>query len=215
MTQNTRDISVRVELYEHAILTRHALKQGDTTRLIMDVRRGGEPYDLNGLGLLLNVKRADELVYIQTGGYTLDGNVATWALESPIVAEPGQIELETVLTDSGGDVISSFVFRLNIEPRLLSGDEDIAPEEQDEIINAARAAALSVTQAREARDAAALSEENAAASTDRAEQVATANGYAAMEIGEDGCLYLIRTDNIVDLVDFSINDAGELEVVVS
>lgn len=353
--QNTRDIRCRVELYDTTTITPSQLKQGDTTRLTIDVFKGGEPYGLDGLGLLLNVKRGDELVYIQTGSYTIDGNAVTWVLENPIVAEPGRIELEAVLTAESGEVVSSFVFRLNVEPRLLRGDEDIAPDDQNEIIDAARDAAMSVAQAREAAQSAAQSETNAgnsataaadsersatdsafnantaaqgaaaseaaakqsqesaaqsaasaqtdaqsaqtaqkAAETakadaeasatkaktdaDRAENAASAAkddaqsaqlaansantsatnarsseqsaaksasaaaqseanaaaseksaaesaqraqdtvdnaGFAAMEIGEDGWLYLIRTDNIVDLIDFSINNNGVLEAIVS
>lgn len=80
--------------------------------------------------------------------------------------------------------------------------------------NSAAAAAVSEENAQNSAKAAAKSETNAAVSADRAEQVAVANGYAVFEMGEDGCLYYGRTDNIVDLVDFVLNDAGELEVIV-
>lgn len=175
---NTRDINIRVELYERAVPARHELKQGDTTRLIVDVRRSGEPYDLAGLGLLLNIKRHDELVYLQTTGYELAGNVATLTLEPPIVAEPGDIELELVLTNADGEVLSSFVFRLTVAARLLAGDEDIAPEVQQQIIDAANAAALSVTQAREARDAAETAAFDAKASEEAAAKSAAASAQS-------------------------------------
>lgn len=59
------------------------------------------------------------------------------------------------------------------------------------------------------------SAERAEQSADRAEQVAVANGYAAFEIQDDGCLYLSRTANIADRVDFRLTDSGNLEVIVN
>lgn len=247
MATNTRDIRCRVELYDTTTITPSQLKEGDTTRLTIDVFKGGEPYGLDGLGLMLNVKRGDELVYIQTGSYTVDGNAVTWVLENPIVAEPGRIELEAVLTAESGEVVSSFVFRLNVEPRLLRGDEDIAPEDKSEIIDAARNAAASAAQANQSREAAAQSEANAedsaeaaansaqsaaksasaavqsetnaaaserfaAQSAELAGQVATANGYVILYIGDDGCLYQRRTSNLVDKLTFWLDEKGFLWV---
>lgn len=57
--------------------------------------------------------------------------------------------------------------------------------------------------------------DNARYYADKAEQVATMNGYVDLDIGEDGHLYLSRTDNIVDSVDFELNENGELEVMLS
>lgn len=59
------------------------------------------------------------------------------------------------------------------------------------------------------------SAERAEIAADRAEQVAVANGYAAFEIQSDGCLYLSRTANIADRVDFRLTEAGDLEVIVN
>ncbi len=63
---------------------------------------------------------------------------------------------------------------------------------------------------------AASSASSAAKSADRAEQVAVANGYIEFELdNEDGILYLVRTDNIVDEIDFELNEnTGELEVII-
>lgn len=77
------------------------------------------------------------------------------------------------------------------------------------------AAALSETNTAEHAKSAAQSAEDAEQSADRAEQAATANGYAAFEIQSDGCLYLSRTANIADRVDFRLTDAGNLEVIVN
>ena len=58
--------------------------------------------------------------------------------------------------------------------------------------------------------------ESAAQSAERAEQAAVANGYMEFELSnEDGILYLVRTDNIVDDVDFELDEnTGELEVII-
>ena len=60
------------------------------------------------------------------------------------------------------------------------------------------------------------SAERAEIAADRAEQVAVANGYMEFELdNEDGILYLYRTDNIVDEIDFELDEeTGELEVII-
>lgn len=54
----------------------------------------------------------------------------------------------------------------------------------------------------------------AAETLQQAQQLAAQCGYAQLEVGEDGCLYLSRTDNIADSLNFALNDAGELEVML-
>lgn len=54
----------------------------------------------------------------------------------------------------------------------------------------------------------------AAETLKQAQQLAEQCGYAQLEVGEDGCLYLSRTDNIVDNLNFTLNEAGELEVLM-
>lgn len=77
-------------------------------------------------------------------------------------------------------------------------------------------AAQSAANAKTSETNAAESAEAAAQSADRAEQVAVANGYMEFELeNEDGILYLVRTDNIVDEVDFELNEeTGLLEVII-
>lgn len=57
--------------------------------------------------------------------------------------------------------------------------------------------------------------DNAKYYADQAKQVATQNGFCRMEIREDGHLYLSRTENIVQSLDFKINDKGRLGVMMS
>lgn len=57
--------------------------------------------------------------------------------------------------------------------------------------------------------------DNARYYSEQAKQVATKNGFCYLEIGEDGCLYLTRTENIIDSVNFTLNDDGVLEVEMS
>lgn len=47
-----------------------------------------------------------------------------------------------------------------------------------------------------------------------AEQVATDNGYASLWIDNDGVLYLARTSNIEDRLDFALTHDGELEAII-
>lgn len=44
--------------------------------------------------------------------------------------------------------------------------------------------------------------DNARYYSEQAKQVATKNGFCYLEIGEDGCLYLTRTENIIDSVNY-------------
>ena len=48
----------------------------------------------------------------------------------------------------------------------------------------------------------------------KAQQVAVNNGYAAMWVDGDGELYLARTSNIVDNLDFRLTNDGELEALI-
>ena len=57
--------------------------------------------------------------------------------------------------------------------------------------------------------------EQAKESAEHADQVATKNGFASMEIEEDGNLYLTKTTNIADTMNFELNENGELEVIIN
>ena len=58
-------------------------------------------------------------------------------------------------------------------------------------------------------------ENNAEYYADQTKQVATQNGFCRMEIREDGHLYLSRTENIGQSLNFKINDKGRLGVMMS
>ena len=49
---------------------------------------------------------------------------------------------------------------------------------------------------------------------EQARQAALSNGYAAFDVDEDGIAWLTRTNNVVEKLDFSISDEGELEVII-
>ncbi len=57
--------------------------------------------------------------------------------------------------------------------------------------------------------------DNAKYYMEAAKQVATKNGFMHLEIEDDGNLYLTRTENIVDNVDFELNAKGELEAILT
>lgn len=58
-------------------------------------------------------------------------------------------------------------------------------------------------------------QDNAKYYMEAAKQVATKNGFMHLEIEDDGNLYLTRTENIVDNVDFELNAKGELEAILT
>ena len=69
-----------------------------------------------------------------------------------------------------------------------------------------------VDEVQDDREAANKAAQDAAASADRAEQAANANGYAGMAIDASGHLKLTRTANLAEKLDFSIVDDKNLEV---
>ena len=56
--------------------------------------------------------------------------------------------------------------------------------------------------------------DNAMYYSEAAKQAATKNGFCHMEIDENGHLILERTENIVDSLDFRLNEKGHLEVMM-
>lgn len=210
---NVRLLTISCDLIYGTPPASRSLKQGDTTQLAIDVFKGSEPYSLDTLIPTLNVKRADELIYIQTGSYEINGNCLTYDLEPRIVAESGRLSLEIVLANHGGDIVSSFVFTLNIEPRLFNGSEDVAPDDADEIIDAARAAAKSATEAMghsvsasesaaratgsadDAR-ASALSAANSASSADTSATAAAASADAAESNATNAAVSAERAERV-------------------
>lgn len=94
--------------------------------------------------------------------------------------------------------------------------EKSAQDAETGAVQAAQDAETSASAAKSSETNAAASEKNAADSAERAEQVAVANGYIEFELdNEDGILYLHRTDNIADEIDFELDEeTGELEVII-
>lgn len=89
-----------------------------------------------------------------------------------------------------------------------------AAESAAESAASAGSASASATAADTSATAAQTAETNAEGWAELAQQVATDNGYAQMYIDDDGTLYLARTTNIVDKLDFDLTSDGELEVLI-
>lgn len=144
MATNTRDIRCHVELYDTVTIVHAPLKQGDTTRLILEIYRDGEPYEIRGgITLSLTAVRPDGKAIIQNTGYVVVSNVATVDLESEIMALSGRLHIEVALVDAlSGHLLSSFSFARNVEPNLISR-ETVNADEADRIteivINSTRA----------------------------------------------------------------------------
>lgn len=71
-----------------------------------------------------------------------------------------------------------------------------------------------VDEVQDDREAANKAAQDAAASADRAEQAANSNGYAAMEIDEEGHLIVYRTNSLEDKLSFAIVGDTNLEVTI-
>lgn len=89
-----------------------------------------------------------------------------------------------------------------------------AAESAEASAASAISASTSATAANASAMAAQTAETNAEEWAELAQQVATDNGYAQMYIDDDGTLYLARTTNIVDKLDFDLTSDGELEVLI-
>lgn len=91
--------------------------------------------------------------------------------------------------------------------------ETNAESNKNEAVKSATEAKLSASLADQSKKNAAFSASSAAVSAERAEQVAVANGYAEFYM-KNGRIYLVRTENIVDKVDFELRD-GRMVVKIS
>lgn len=210
--ENIRDLQIQVDLLYGALPVSRNLKQGDTTRLTLTVFRGGKSYPLESLTPILNAKRADKLIYIQTSDYDVNDNSITYNLAPQIVAEPGRLQLEIELNDADGNIISSFTIGITVEPRLFNGEEDVAPDDQNEIIDAAREAALSVAQARDAAQTAVDARDTAVQTINTSRDNAVANVNKAADkrieeinaVGVDGT---VRFDEAQELTDVQMTQA--------
>ena len=210
--KNIRDLQIQVDLLYGALPVSRNLKQGDTTRLTLTVFRGGKSYPLESLTPILNAKRADKLIYIQTSDYDVNDNSITYNLAPQIVAEPGRLQLEIELDDADGNIISSFTFGITVEPRLFNGEEDVAPDDQNEIIDAAREAALSVAQARDAAQTAVDARDTAVQTinTLRDNAVADVNEAADKRVDEINAMGVngtVRFDEAQRLTDAQMTQA--------
>ena len=131
---------------------------------------------------------------------TMEGNVAMWTLQSTDTSTPGYGWVEVRCNcPVGSQQLISISGRTHLYPSLNKTDGgDPAQPWIEDVVQAGVDAKASATAAQEAAMF--------------AQQVATGNGFALMQIEADGHLYCTRTDNIVDELDFALNDAGELEV---
>ena len=141
----------------------------------------------------------------------MNDNSITYNLAPQIVAEPGRLQLEIELDDADGNIISSFTIGITVEPRLFNGEEDVAPDDQNEIIDAAREAALSVAQARDAAQTAVDARDTAVQTinTSRDNAVADVNQAADKrdEINAMGVNGTVRFDEAQELTDAQMTQA--------
>lgn len=166
----------------------------------------------SGAGQIAVVGYADGVQVISTKiVYTLQEHAP---IEGSTPAEPTPNLLQQILTATGNAETSAAVAKNAAETAQASASAAATSAAQassvvkpfaDLAVNAANEAAKS-------KDAAKASEESAAESANFAAQAAEKNGYAAMEIDEDGNLILARTANIADKIDFAIVDDKDLEV---
>lgn len=163
-------------------------------------------------------------------GYTQDG-VSVVDIPNSALAQPKTISAYIYLSDaSQGETTNKILLYMN---KRIAPEGFEAPEDVDlfhhtlEAVNEYAERTAESEKSAEAwahghpdyperyEDNAAYYASQAEESAERAEQVASKNGFAVMEIEEDGNLYLTRTANIVGTMNFELNENGELEAVIS
>lgn len=102
----------------------------------------------------------------------------------------------------------------DINARSAAQSASEAAGSEGEAAESAAESAASAVSAAASATAAHTAEANAEGWAELAQQVAMDNGYAQMYIDDDGTLYLTRTTNIVDKLDFNLTSDGELEVLI-
>lgn len=216
------------------------VRENEVTQIVFDLSAWIAEY---GLGTVaLSVMRQGDLVPYPVPIAIVDGK-ATWTISATDTAKHGRIKAQLSYM-VGTKVKKTNVYVLSTKESLpVDGDAPEAYETWLEILQtmtaetaanaqtataaaesasadagtAASAAAIAVENAisaSESASAAHTAETNAEGWAELAQQVATDNGYAQMYIDDDGTLYLARTTNIVDKLDFDLTSDGELEVLI-
>jgi len=216
------------------------VRENEVTQIVFDLSAWIAEY---GLGTVsLSVMRQGDLVPYPVPIAIVDGK-ATWTISATDTAKHGRIKAQLSYM-VGTKVKKTNVYILSTKESLpVDGDAPEAYETWLEILQtmtaetaanaqtateaaesasadagtAASAAAIAVENAisaSESASAAHTAETNAEGWAELAQQVATDNGYAQMYIDDDGALYLTRTTNIVDKLDFDLTSDGELEVLI-
>ena len=216
------------------------VRENEVTQIVFDLSAWIAEY---GLGTVaLSVMRQGDLVPYPMPIAIVDGK-ATWTISATDTAKHGRIKAQLSYM-VGTKVKKTNVYTLSTKESLpVDGDAPEAYETWLEILQtmtaetaanaqtataaaesasadagtAASAAAIAVENAisaSESASAAHTAETNAEGWAELAQQVATDNGYAQMYIDDDGTLYLARTTNIVDKLDFDLTSDGELEVLI-
>ncbi len=133
---------------------------------------------------------------------TLCGTTLTWHVRAYDTQKRGLGTVELLGLCAGGErKLSSATAQTSVtDTTLPKGNEpDQAPPPWlDGVLLAGEAAKAAAVEAeRHAR---------------RVEELAMTNGYLFMELGEDGCLYAVKSGGDADEVSFALNEFGELEV---
>lgn len=233
-------INIDVSEHHREPISAGHVRENEVAQLVFDLSAWITEY---GLGTVaLSVMRQGDLVPYPVPIAIVAGK-ATWTISATDTAKHGRIKAQLSYM-VGTKVKKTNVYVLSTKESLpVDGDAPEAYETWLEILQtmtaetaanaqtateaaesasadagtAASAAAIAVenaTSASESASAAHTAETNAEEWAELAQQVATNNGYAQMYIDDDGTLYLARTTNIVDKLDFDLTSDGELEVLI-
>lgn len=173
-------------MFEIGKLTKLNLgRQGENKARVVEIDVSAWLAEFPGASIGILVRRPNEKDFYPVDAKTKD-NVTRWTINRSDVAVSGEGEAQIILTNSDDVELRSRVVATQID-KSMSGTETDAPPPQDTFVSKVILAA-----------------DNAVKAAELAQQGAANAGYMQFEIGDDGRLYMYRTENVD--IEFALED---------
>lgn len=95
--------------------------------IVFKLYNGSEGFANSGVTGRIDGTRVDGVAFQTTA--TISGGTATWVISLDMTASAGEHNAELVITDTGGNVLGTKNFIIEVEPRAKDPNEDPTPEE--------------------------------------------------------------------------------------
>jgi len=178
-----------------------------------------EPYSIPaGATAVLKIAKPDKTRVIVDGD--IESDSILFRLPPQSFTAAGRSKAEVSLFGSDGRRITSTTLNILVSEECVCECQqesetyvDLMAEQIQSAKDAAETASQKAEETGKLVFEAEAAKDAATKAAERAEQAATSNGFAEFAVGEDGHLYLLRTTNIADTVDFELV-GGRLEVII-